>query len=148
LGESLGAACEAAEVGTKAETLDADLQRSAMAVQEMLEKGFQAERALETLIDLGDLPMRELFPARADRRVVAKAMKEELDLAESEIHLACEADEEHAVKGVCGVAALAADALGGSEEAHFFVIADGGGVEPGAGGEFPDLHLSYSKKTV
>jgi len=142
LAESLGTAREAAEIGGEAETLDADLQRSAAAVQEMLEKGFQAERALETLIDLGDLPMRELFPARADGGVVAKAVEEELDLAEGEIHVAGEADEEDAIEGVAGIAALAANALGGGEEAHFFVVTDGGSVEAGALGEFSDFHFS------
>jgi hypothetical protein len=145
---SLGGAREAAEVRAEAEALNADPQRGTAAVQEMLEEGFEAERALEILIDLDDLPMGESFPARTDGGVFAEAVKEELDLVESEIHVASEADEQHAVEGVGGVAALATDALGGSEEAHFFVVADGGGVEAGAGGKFPDLHLFFSKKTA
>jgi hypothetical protein len=142
LAESLGAAREAAEIGAKAETLDADLKRSAAAVQEMLEEGFEAQRALKIFIDLSDLPMGQFFPARADGGIVAEAVEEELDLAEGEIHVAGEADEEDAIEGVAGIAALAANALGGGEEAHFFVVTDGGSVEAGALGEFSDFHFS------
>ncbi len=42
--------------------------------------------------------------------------------------------------GVGRVTALAAEALGWSEETHFFVIADGGSVEVGAAGELADFH--------
>jgi hypothetical protein len=44
------------------------------------------------------------------------------------------------MEGVAGVAALAAGALGRGEKAEFFVVADGGGVEAGASGEFTDFH--------
>ena len=42
--------------------------------------------------------------------------------------------------GVGRVTALATEALGWSEETHFFVIADGGSVEVGAAGELADFH--------
>jgi hypothetical protein len=140
--QSFGTACEAAKIGAEAETLDADLKRSAAAVQEMLEEGFEAQRALKIFIDLSDLPMGQFFPARADGEIVAEAVEEELDLAEIEVHLAGEADEEHAIEGVTGITALAADALRDSEEAHSFVVADRGGVEAGLAGEFSDFHFN------
>jgi hypothetical protein len=82
----------------------------------------------------------ELFPAGADGGVIAEAAEEKLDFAEGEAHVGGEADEEDAMEGVAGVAALAAEALGRREEAEFFVIADGGGVEVSARGEFTDFH--------
>jgi hypothetical protein len=108
----------------------------------MLKEGFQAERTLEVFLDLGDLAMGQFFPTRADGGAFAEAVEEKLDLTESEVHLAGEADEQHAIESVCGVAALATNALGGSEETHFFVVADGGGVEAGALGKFSDFHTS------
>ena len=45
------------------------------------------------------------------------------------------------MEGIAGIAALAAGPLGRGEEAHFFVVADGRGVEAGAGGEFTDFHF-------
>src|SRR5258708_12826539 len=44
------------------------------------------------------------------------------------------------MEGVAGIAALAAEPLGRGKEADFFVVADGGGVEVGASGEFTDFH--------
>ncbi len=72
---------------------------------------------------------------------MSEATEEKLDFGEGEPHVRGEVDEEDAVEGVAGVAALAAEALGRSEEAAFFVVADGGGVEVGASGELADFHL-------
>jgi len=44
------------------------------------------------------------------------------------------------MNGVGGVTALAAETLGRGEEAEFFVVTDGGGVEAGTAGEFTDFH--------
>jgi hypothetical protein len=43
--------------------------------------------------------------------------------------------------GVGGVTALAAEALGRGKEAHFFVVADSGGVEICVAGELADFHV-------
>jgi hypothetical protein len=48
---------------------------------------------------------------------------------------------------LAGIAALTAEALGRSEEAAFFVVADGGGVEAGADGEFTDFHFSFHSRS-
>lgn len=112
-----------------------------MAAAETLEEGFESERAPDVLFHFGELPGGELFPARADGSIVAEAAEEKLDLREGEAHVAGEADEEDAINGVRGVTALAAEALGRGEEAHFFVVANGGGVEVGATGELADLHF-------
>src|SRR5260370_42325243 len=85
--------------------------------------------------------MSQFFPAGADRGVVPEAVEEELDLAEREAHVAGEADEQHAVEGVAGVAALAADAVLSGEKPHFLVVADGGSVDAGARGELADFHF-------
>ena len=112
-----------------------------MASEEMLEERFQPKGTFHGFLNFGDFVTGEFLPAGADRGIVAQAVEEEFDLAEGEAHVASEADEEDAVEGVAGIAALSAGAVGRGEQAHFFVIANGGGVEAGAGGEFPDFHF-------
>ena len=112
-----------------------------MAAKEALEERFKLERAGDILVHFGDLSGSEFFPAGADGGVVAEAAEEKLDFGEGETHVTGEADKEDAIKGVRGVAALAAGAMGRSEKAAFFVVADGGGVESGAAGELADFHF-------
>jgi hypothetical protein len=50
--------------------------------------------------------MSEFPPARAKQ-----ATEEEFDLVQGESHIACEADEEHAVNSMAGISALATDAI-------------------------------------
>jgi hypothetical protein len=107
----------------------------------MLEERLQTEGAGDILIDFVELAGGEFFPAGADGGVIAEAIEEEFDFDQGEAHVAGEADEKDAVEGVAGVAALATGALGRGEEPHFFVVADGGGVEAGATGEFTDFHV-------
>jgi hypothetical protein len=136
----LSVGAQKTEIGAEAEAIYAELERGATAVKEALEEGFEFEGAGYGLIDFGELAGGEYFPARADRGVVAETAEEELDFGESEAHVGGEANEKDAVQGVTGIAALSAEALGYGEQAHFFVVADGGGVEVGAGGEFTDSH--------
>jgi hypothetical protein len=84
--------------------------------------------------------LRRVFSNGGRRGVVAKAVEEELDFGEGEIHFTGEADEENAAEGVAGVAVLTVDAVGWGEEADLFVVAYGGGVDARAGGEFSDFH--------
>ena len=44
------------------------------------------------------------------------------------------------MESISWIAALTAEALGRGEEAHFFVVADGGGIEVGAASELADFH--------
>jgi len=136
----VGTVSDKAEIFAEAEGGDALLERSAMAMPKVLEKSFQTKRAGDAGFDLGELSGGELFPARADGSVVAEAVEEELDFREGEAHFSGEADEEDAVERVRRIAALAAGAMRGSEEAEFFVVADGGGAEACATGEFTDFH--------
>ena len=106
-----------------------------MAVEEALEEGFELEGTDDTLLDFEEFAGGEFFPARANWCVVAEAAEEQLDFGEGEAHVRGEADEEDAMKGIAGIAALAADPLGRGEEAHFFVVADSRGIEVGAAGE-------------
>jgi len=132
---------KAAEFGAEAEAIDAELERGAVAAEEALEEGFEFEGASDGLIDFAELAGRELFPAGTDGSVVAEAAEEEFDFGEGEAHVRGEAYEEDAMEGVAGIAALPADTLGRDEQAHFFVVADGGGVEVGAASEFTDFHF-------
>jgi hypothetical protein len=131
----LVALSDEAEVGAEAEALDADLERSAAAVEQVFEQGLQEEGALDVFFHLFDFAVSQFFPTGADRGIFAEAVEEELDLAEGEAHLAGEADEQDAVKCVGGVATLAADAVRSGEKPHFLVVTDGGSVDAGAGGE-------------
>ena len=140
-----GATGEGAESRAKAEALDTDLKGNAAAAEEALQERFQTEGALEGFFNFEDFAMGEFFPTRSDGRIIAEAAEEELDFRESEAHFAGEADEKDAMKGFGGVTPLAAKALGWSEETHFFVIADGGGVEACAAGELADFHKSTIK---
>jgi len=106
----------------------------------VLEKSFEAKPAREAGFDFGELSGGEFFPARADGSVVAEAVEEELDFGEGETHFAREANEHDAVEGFAGIAALVAGAMRRSEQTEFFVVADGGGVEACAMGEFTDFH--------
>ena len=135
-----GAASEEGKSWAEAEAFDAEPEGGAAAAKEGLEEGFEFEGAVDGLIDFEELTVGEFFPARANWCVVAEAAEEELDFGEGEAHVGGEADEEDAMEGVAGIAALASDALGRGEEAAFFVVADGGGVEVGAAGEFTDFH--------
>ena len=110
-------------------------------MEEMPEERFQAKRTLNRFIYFADFVVSEFFPAGADGGVVAQAMEEEFDLAEGEAHFTGETDEEDAVEGVARITPLAAGAVRGNEQAHFFIVAGGGGVKTSAGGEFPDFHF-------
>ncbi len=133
-------ALEEAKAWAEAEAIDTDREGCAAAVEEMLEERLQADGAGDGLIDFDEFAGGEFFPARADWRVVAEAVKKQLDFAESEAHVGGKADEQHAVEGVARVAALVAGALWRGEEAAFFVVADGRGVEAGGGSKFTDFH--------
>src|SRR5713101_5217783 len=114
----------------------------------MVEERFQTEGTLDSVVDFTDFAVSEFFPARADGCVVAQSVKEMFDFAQGEAHFAGEADQQYAVEGIARVAALAAGTVGRGEETHFFVVTDGGGVEPGAGGEFPDFHVSLPEPSL
>ena len=98
--------------------------------------------------DFGQFSSGELFPARADGGIVAEAAEEQLDFTEREAHLAREANELDAVESVRRIAALAAGAVGRSEEAEFLVVADGGSVESGAASEFSNFHWFALEKVL
>jgi len=142
-GKSFWTACDLPEVGAQTKTLDADLQRGTSALEEMLEERFQTEGTLDGVVDFADLAVSEFSPARADGRVVAQSMEEEFDFAQGEAHFTGEAYQEHTIEGVAGITPLAAGTVRRDEEAHFFVVTEGGGVKAGAGGEFPDFHFSF-----
>jgi hypothetical protein len=107
----------------------------------MLEKRFQTERTLDTVVDFADLEVSKFFPAGTDGGVVAQAVEEKFDFAEGEAHFTSETDQEHTIEGIAGIAALATGALRRDKQAHLFVVAKGGGVEAGAGGEISDFHV-------
>ena len=69
------------KIGAQTETLDADLQRGTAALEEMLEKRFQTEGTLDTVVDFADLAVSKFFPARANGGVVAQAVEEKFDFA-------------------------------------------------------------------
>ena len=128
------------EVLAEAEGGDALLERGAAAMEKALEKSFEAKGAGDCGFNFGEFSGSELFPARANWRVVAKSAEEKLDFWEGETHFTGKADEQDAVEGVVGIAALAAGAVWRGEEAEFFIIANGRGAETCALGELADFH--------
>jgi hypothetical protein len=114
----------------------------AVAVLQAFEQVEQAAGEREALLELGNFASGEFSPAHGNRSAFAEAVEEEFDLGEGEIHFASEADQEDAVKGFAGIAALAADAVGRREQAELFVVADRGRREAGFGGEVSDFHRS------
>jgi len=103
---------EGTELGAEAEAIDAELEGGTTAAEEALEEGFEFEGACDVLLDFGELPVGEFFPAGTDGGVVGEAAEEKLDFGEGEAHVAGKANEENAMEGVAGVAALAAKTLG------------------------------------
>jgi len=87
-------------MGTETEALDADLKRSAAAKKQVLEKRFKPQRTLDAVADLDEFAVGQFFPTRADRGIVAEAVKKKLNLAEGEVHLAGETNEQDAVEGI------------------------------------------------
>jgi hypothetical protein len=138
---------EGTKAWAEAEAIDTELEGSTAAMEEALEEGFELEGAGDILLDFGELAGGEFFPARADGDVVAEATEEKLDFAESEAHVGGEADQEYAREGIARVMALSADALRRGEEASFFVVADGGGIEVSCAGELTDFHLRLPSQT-
>jgi hypothetical protein len=130
-----------AEIFAEAEGIDALLERGALAVREAMEECLESEGAGDVLFDFDELFRCEFFPTGTDGDVVAEPTEEEFDFAEREAHVAGEADEKNAMEGVAGIAPLAPEALRRCEEAEPLVVADGGGVEAGAGGKFADFHV-------
>jgi len=43
-------------------------------MEQMLEERFETEGALDGVLDFGDFAMREFFPARANRGIVAETV--------------------------------------------------------------------------
>ena len=120
--------------------MNALLERRAVAVAQASQERFELKRPGDVLVDFDEFASGEFSPARADGSVVAEAAEEELDFGEGKAHVTGEADQKDAMDGVGRVMALSAEPLGCREEAAFFVVADGGGVEVGAAGELADFH--------
>jgi len=133
----------AAGHAAEAEAIDTELEGGTAAAEEALEEGFEFESAGDGLIDFGELAGGEPLPTGADGSVVAETVEEKLDFGKAEAHFGGEANEQDAVNGVAWIAALAAETLGRSEEPAFFIVADGGGVEVGGGGQLADFHVRF-----
>ena len=103
------------QVGAEAETLNADLKRSAMATQQMLKQKLQTARPLDGLLHLFDLTLRQSLPPQADRSGVTQTMEKELDLIQRKTYVARKTNEKYSVKSVCGVSSLAGNALSWSQ---------------------------------
>ena len=109
-------------------------------MEEILEKGFQAESAGDAVSNLGELLGGEFSPAPADRSIIPEAAEEKLDFCERETHLAGKANQQDAVESVRGVTTLAADTVGRGEQAKPFIVADGRSSETGAVSKLADFH--------
>jgi len=93
------AAFDETHVRAEPQPLDADPQRSTVAMQKVFEERFQATRVADALVDFLDLSTRQFSPARANRSRLPQAIEKYLDLAQCKAHLPGEADELYPVKG-------------------------------------------------
>src|SRR5215475_11827631 len=133
-------------IGAEFEAPDAFVERRALAVGEAAHEFFEAAGAGDEFAEIEDFAGGEFFPARADGSGFANATQEDTDVVERKSHFAGEANQEDAVEGFGGVTALAVCARRCGEQADFFVIADGGGVEAGLLGERADFHFVTKPK--
>lgn len=132
---------EGAETGAEAESGDALMKLDALAARlQPLKEVKKPSGEEQSLLEFGDFARGKFAPASRDGSVFSKAVKEELDFGERKVHFAGEADEQHAVQGVGRIAALAAGAFGGREQADAFVVTDGGSGDTGLSGELADFH--------
>jgi hypothetical protein len=113
-----------------------------VAAEQVLEKGFQAQRAFDGPLCFRYLVSRQFSPAGPDRRIISQAAQKDFDLVERETHVACETDEQHAVNGFRGISALPASAVRRREQAYPFVVANCRSAEAGTFRKLSDLHFS------
>ena len=100
-----------------------------MALQQVFEQRPQPARAPDGLLDLFDFSMSHFLPRRANWGVVPQATVKEFDHVQGQSHIACEADQEHAVHSIAGISALATDAIRSRSKATLFIVADARCVE-------------------
>ena len=129
-----------AEIFAETEGGDTLVEGSAAAMEKALEQRLETEGAGDTGLDFDELSGGELFPPRADGRIVAEAAEEESDFGKREAHVAGKANEQNVVESIRRVATLAAHAVRRGKQAESFVVADGGSVEAGAMSELADFH--------
>jgi hypothetical protein len=98
-------------VRAELQPLDTDPQRSTVAMQKVFEKRFQTTRAADALVDFFDLSTCQFSPSRANRSRFPQAIEKNLDFAQCKTHIPREADKEYPVKGLIGIAPLAAGAV-------------------------------------
>jgi hypothetical protein len=133
------------ELPAEAETGDALVEADTGAAGlEALEEAEEAAGEEEACLELGNFVGGELAPAGGNGGSRAKTVQEELNFGKRKVHFGGEADEEEAVEGFWGVAALVVEAVGGWEEADAFVVADSGRRETGLGGEITDFHCGVA----
>ena len=116
------------------------MKPNAAAKLEAFEEVEEALRLQEVRLQFRYFGGGKFAPAGGDGSVLAETVEEKFDFSEGKIHFAGEADEQDAVEIIGGIASLGVDAAGWGEDAEFLVVADGGGVDAGAGGEVTDFH--------
>jgi hypothetical protein len=121
--------------------LNATFESAAAAVEKIAKKRFQTSLSLHIFKDQLNLPMREFLSAWSDWGIIRETVQENLSLAQCESHFTCSANEKNPVERVAWVTPLPADTMRCGKQAHLFVIAHRGSVEPGSACEFADLHF-------
>lgn len=106
----------------------------------MLEEGLQAAGAVDRFLYFGELTLREFFPARPDGSVLFHSAQEQFDFGQGEAHFGSKANQQNAVQGFGGVAALVAVTLGYWKQANLFVVANRRGIQFGATCQLPYFH--------
>jgi len=122
------------------------MKRRAAAIRKTAHELFKTTRTSNEFTEVYDFSRSELLPARADGRIFTNAAEEDADFAKGKTHFAGEANEEYAIEGFRGIAALATCARWRWKKADFFVIPDGGSVEACLPGKSADFHFESPKE--
>src|SRR5215471_13350949 len=109
-------------------------------MREAAHQFFETAGAGDESAQVCDFASGEFLPARADGRGFTNATKEDADFLKRETHFARKTNEENAIQGFRGIAALTACTGWHGKKADFLVITNGGSVEAGLPCESTDFH--------
>jgi hypothetical protein len=138
----LGVFANQEQVGAQAEPINTILERRTVALEQVLEQRLEAVQTFDIPLHLFDLAMSQLFPAGANRDVLAQTTEEEFDFPQGKTHVAGETDEQDTVNDFLGITALATGAVRNCKKAYPFIVANSRSVETGTAGQFSNFHPS------
>jgi hypothetical protein len=93
-------------------------------LEQVFQKGFQATRSLQNVLNLPEFSVSQFSPPRADGSAIAQPVEKQLNLWEAKAHISCEANEQHPVQSLLGIAALPTRPMWRAEDASLLIITE------------------------